>query len=55
MTYGEFAQESRLSISGVRKFVREGTLRAVRIGRAIRIPKSELDRLSKQADGQDSH
>jgi len=51
LTYKEFAYESRLSPSSVRKRVRRGDLQAVRIGRSVRIPRSELDRLMRQARG----
>ena len=49
LTYTEFAYESRLSPSTVRKRVRQGELRVTRIGRAVRIPRSELERLMRQA------
>jgi excisionase family DNA binding protein len=49
LTYKEFAREARISPSTVRKYVRQGELRAARIGRAVRIPRSELDRLYQQA------
>jgi excisionase family DNA binding protein len=49
LTYREFAYQSRLSPSSVRKRVRQGDLHAVRIGRSVRIPRSELDRLARQA------
>ena len=50
LTYKEFAYESRFSVSTVRKRVRCGDLRAVHLGRSVRIPRSELDRLSRQSD-----
>ena len=49
LTYKEFAHQSRLSPSSVRKRVRQGELRVTRIGRSVRIPRSELDRLARQA------
>jgi excisionase family DNA binding protein len=52
LTYKEFAYESRLSPSTVRKRVRCGDLRAVHLGRSVRIPRSELDRLSRQSEAQ---
>jgi excisionase family DNA binding protein len=50
LTYKEFARESRLSVSTVRKHVRQGELRATRIGRAVRIPRSELERLVRLSE-----
>jgi excisionase family DNA binding protein len=50
LTYKEFAYESRLSPSSVRKRVRQGELRATRIGRAVRIPRSELERLVRLSE-----
>jgi excisionase family DNA binding protein len=47
LTYKEFAFEARLSESGVRKHVKRGDVRAVRLGRSVRIPRSELERLSR--------
>jgi excisionase family DNA binding protein len=50
LTYKEFACESRLSVSTVRKHVRQGNVRATRIGRSVRIPRSELERLTQQSE-----
>ena len=50
LTYKEFARESRLSVSTVRKHVRQGTVRATRIGRSVRIPRSELERLVRLSE-----
>ncbi len=49
LTYKEFAYESRLSPSTVRKRVRQGEIRAARIGRSVRIPRSELERLTRHS------
>jgi excisionase family DNA binding protein len=41
----EFANEVRCSLKHVHNLIMRGELRAIRIGRAIRIPRSELERL----------
>jgi excisionase family DNA binding protein len=45
LTTPQFADGANLSESMVRKMIRTGQLRVVRIGRSVRIPKSELLRL----------
>jgi excisionase family DNA binding protein len=50
LTFREFAREAQISESGVRKHVREGRLRKIRLGRSVRIPRSELDRLVAQSE-----
>jgi excisionase family DNA binding protein len=55
LTYGEFAREARLSPTTVRKHVRLGDLLALRIGRSVRIPRTELDRLVRQAMSHSVH
>lgn len=49
LTYGEAAKETRLSVSMIRKLARQRTLRVVKLGRAARIPRSELERLCERA------
>lgn len=49
LTLSEFARETQLSLGGVRKYVREGRISTVHIGRSVRIPRSELDRLLAQS------
>lgn len=44
-TIREFAYATTLAESTVRALYKDGTLRVVRLGRAIRIPRSELTRL----------
>ena len=48
LTYGEAAKETRLSVSMIRKLTRQRALRVVKIGRAARIPRSELERLCER-------
>lgn len=48
LTYKDFAYETRCSESSVRKRVRNGELCAVRQGRSVRIPRSELERLTDE-------
>jgi excisionase family DNA binding protein len=44
-TYGEAAQLAGVSQSMVRKLVREGKLEKISIGRSVRIPRGEIERL----------
>jgi excisionase family DNA binding protein len=44
-TYGEAAEMLSVCVSTVRKLVAEGKLKIVRLGRAVRIPRSEILRL----------
>jgi excisionase family DNA binding protein len=44
-TCEEAAQSAAISLAMVRKLIRTGKLRAVRIGRCVRVPASELDRI----------
>lgn len=44
-TYEETARAANVSVSLVRKRVRKGALRVVRIGRCVRVPRSEVLRL----------
>lgn len=46
-TVEEVAKTLRVSPPTVRKLIREGQLKAVRVGVQIRIPKEELDRFLK--------
>jgi excisionase family DNA binding protein len=45
LTTQEVADALRVSSETIRRHVHDGTVRAVTIGRVIRIPASELDRL----------
>lgn len=48
----EFATAARLSDSGVYLLIARGIVRAVRIGRSVRIPASELQRLVEGGDAE---
>lgn len=52
LTYGEAAKETRLSVSMIRKLARQRTLRVVKLGRAARIPRVELERLCGRQIGE---
>jgi len=45
LTVPEFAHRFRLSENLVREMTRDGRLRPIRFGRAVRIPKTEVARL----------
>lgn len=45
LTIAEFAHETRLCRASVYNLINRGELRAVKLGRATRIPSSELERL----------
>ena len=45
LTYKETAEETRLSVSLVRKLVRKKSLKVVKFGRSARIPRVELEKL----------
>lgn len=47
-TCQEAAQSAGISIGMIRKLIRIGKLRAVKIGRCVRIPDAELQRLLSQ-------
>lgn len=47
-TCTQAAQAAGISIPMVRKLIRIGKLRAVKIGRCVRIPDTELQRLLSQ-------
>ena len=47
-TYREFGNAARISESMVRKLVYSKKLKVVRIGKAARIPLSELDRIARE-------
>jgi excisionase family DNA binding protein len=53
-TCAETAQAVGISVPMVRKLIRVGRLRAVKIGRCVRIPEAELQRILRQGTG-DSH
>jgi excisionase family DNA binding protein len=44
-TYRDVAHAASISERMVKKLVRSGRLRVVRIGRSVRVPRSELQRL----------
>jgi excisionase family DNA binding protein len=50
----EFAAPLRLSHRVIYDYVDRGLVRAVRIGKTLRIPETELDRLLAQADVSDA-
>ena len=45
LTYKEAAEETRLSVSLIRKLARKGLLKVVKFGRSARIPRAELEKL----------
>ena len=45
LTVGEVAAALRISTETIRRHVHDGTIRAITVGRVIRIPASELERL----------
>jgi len=45
LTVPEFADHFRISENLVREMTRDGRLRTIRFGRAVRIPKTEVARL----------
>lgn len=47
MTVKEFAGALKVSPSAVRNWIHNGTIKAITIGRTVRIPKSELERLTR--------
>ena len=46
----EFADALRVHVESVRRFIRQKRVRAIKVGRHWRIPRSELDRI-QQAGG----
>jgi excisionase family DNA binding protein len=47
LTVKEFAEALKVSPSAVRNWIHNGTIKAITIGRTVRIPKSELERLTR--------
>ena len=47
LTVEEFATTFRVSKNSVYKWIKKGTVKAVRIGNVIRIPISELESITK--------
>lgn len=45
LTVEEFALALRLKPSAIRRWLREGKVTAIKIGRLIRIPATEIDRI----------
>jgi excisionase family DNA binding protein len=45
LTVPEFALSLRMKDSGVRRWIRERKIIAVHVGRLVRIPRSEVDRI----------
>lgn len=45
ITFDEFARETRTSRRHVERLVKTGRVRHVRMGRCVRIPRAELERL----------
>ena len=50
-TIAETAAKLRVHRATVYRLVRNGSLRAVKVGQSLRIPARELERLLEQADG----
>lgn len=50
LTVAEFAHETRLCRASVYNLISRGEVRAVKIGRATRIPASELQRLLGESE-----
>jgi len=48
LTVEEFSRTFRVSKNSVYKWVRNGTVKAVRIGRVVSIPTSELEAKKKE-------
>jgi excisionase family DNA binding protein len=48
LTVREVAAELRVSGMTVRRLVERGELRAIRVGRSVRIERAELDRFLRQ-------
>jgi len=51
LTVSDFAKALDVSASTVRNWINSGKLEAIQIERTIRIPKSELDRVTDTAKG----
>lgn len=51
LTVSDFAKALDVSASTVRNWISSGKLDAIKIGRTIRIPKSELDRVTAKGGG----
>jgi excisionase family DNA binding protein len=47
LTVAEAAKELRVSVRGLRRWIATGHVQIVRFGRAIRIPRSEVQRLAE--------
>lgn len=52
VTVAEAAKELRVSQRSVRRWIALGQVRSVRLGRALRLPRSELRRLAEAGLGQ---
>jgi excisionase family DNA binding protein len=52
LTYRQVARAANISERMVRKLVRRGTLTAVRIGRSVRVPRTEVLRLCGASEHQ---
>ena len=44
-TKAELAEIARLSVRSLEKLIRDGRIKVVRLGRLVRIPATEVDRL----------
>ena len=51
LTVADFAKALDVSASTVRNWIRAGKVDAIQIGRTIRIPKTELDRVTGSSSG----
>jgi excisionase family DNA binding protein len=48
MLTSEFAEALRIHVESVRRFIRQGRLNAIKIGRHWRILRSELERIQRE-------
>jgi excisionase family DNA binding protein len=53
LTVREVAQICRVHEVTIRRHIRQGLLRSVRVGRQLRIPRDDLDRYVQQSGGED--
>lgn len=52
LTVKEFAAALKVSPSAVRNWIHNGTIKAITIGRTVRIPKTELERITQGGGNQ---
>jgi len=47
-TIAEFAKVLKISIPTVKRWIKSGKIKVLRVGRVVRIPKEEIDRLMSE-------